>query len=119
MAKHTAHLRALDNEGTLIDSVCARFAFAPASSQTQITATRRMTLKGAGMGTTNLSQMSDQAVSYSALLLAFGTGLAVGVVFSLVKLPSPAPPFLGLIGLVGMFTGQRLWPLLASRFFHY
>ena len=36
--------------------------------------------------------MSDQAVSSNALLLAFGTGLAVGVVFSLVKLPSPAPP---------------------------
>jgi XapX domain-containing protein len=54
-----------------------------------------------------------------ALLLAFGTGLVVGVVFSLVKLPSPAPPFFGLIGLVGMFTGQRLWPFLASRFFHH
>jgi hypothetical protein len=34
--------------------------------------------------------MSDQAVSSSAVLLAFGTGLAVGVVFSLVKLPSRA-----------------------------
>lgn len=64
-------------------------------------------------------QMSDQTVSSSALLLAFGTGLAVGIVFSLVKLPSPAPPFLGLIGLVGMFTGQRLWPFLATRFFHH
>jgi XapX domain-containing protein len=63
--------------------------------------------------------MSNQAVSSSAVLLAFGTGLAVGVVFSLVKLPSPAPPFLGLIGLTGMFVGQRLWPLLASRLFHH
>jgi XapX domain-containing protein len=63
--------------------------------------------------------MSDQTLSSGAVLLAFGTGLAVGVVFSLVKLPSPAPPFLGLIGLVGIFTGQRLWPFLASRFFHH
>jgi XapX domain-containing protein len=62
--------------------------------------------------------MSNETVSLSAVLLAFGTGLAVGVIFSLVKLPSPAPPFLGLIGLTGMFIGQRLWPLLASRFFH-
>jgi XapX domain-containing protein len=62
--------------------------------------------------------MSDQAISLTAVLLAFGTGLAVGVVFSLVKLPSPAPPFLGLIGLVGMFTGQRLWPFFASQLFH-
>jgi XapX domain-containing protein len=65
-----------------------------------------------------ISRMSDQAVSSSAVMLAFGTGLAVGVVFSLVKLPSPAPPLLGLIGLVGMFTGQRLWPFLVSRLFH-
>jgi XapX domain-containing protein len=62
--------------------------------------------------------MSAQAISSSAVLLAFGTGLAVGVVFSLVKLPSPAPPFLGLIGLIGMFAGQRLWPILASRLHH-
>jgi XapX domain-containing protein len=63
--------------------------------------------------------MSVQAVSSSTVLLAFGTGLVVGVVFSLVKLPSPAPPFLGLIGLMGMFIGQRLWPFLVSRFFHH
>jgi XapX domain-containing protein len=62
--------------------------------------------------------MSAQAISFSAVLLAFGTGLAVGVVFSMVKLPSPAPPFLGLIGLIGMFVGQRVWPLLASRLIH-
>jgi XapX domain-containing protein len=63
--------------------------------------------------------MPSQAISLGAVLLAFGTGLAVGVVFSLVKLPSPAPPLLGLIGLSGMFVGQRLWPFLASRFLHH
>jgi XapX domain-containing protein len=51
-----------------------------------------------------------------ALTLAFFTGLAVGIVFSLVRLPSPAPPFLGLIGLVGMFLGQRLLPFFAHLF---
>jgi XapX domain-containing protein len=69
--------------------------------------------------TARRDSLMSQAVSPNALLLAFVTGLAVGVVFSLVKLPSPAPPFLGLIGLVGMFMGQRLWPFLASRFFHH
>jgi XapX domain-containing protein len=43
---------------------------------------------------------------------AFATGLAVGIVFSLVRLPSPAPPLLGLISLVGVFSGQWIWPLL-------
>jgi XapX domain-containing protein len=42
---------------------------------------------------------------------AFATGLAVGIVFSLVKLPSPAPPLLGLTSLVGVFSGQWIWPL--------
>jgi XapX domain-containing protein len=63
--------------------------------------------------------MSDQTISSTAMLLAFCTGLAVGVVFNLVKLPSPAPPFLGLIGLIGMFAGQRLLPFLGTRFFHH
>lgn len=52
--------------------------------------------------------------SLASVILAFSTGLAVGIVFSLVKLPSPAPPFLGLIGLVGMFVGQRLWPMVQN-----
>jgi|HubBroStandDraft_6_1064221.scaffolds.fasta_scaffold2931565_2 XapX domain-containing protein len=62
--------------------------------------------------------MNDQTASLGAILLAFATGLAVGIVFSLVKIPSPAPPFLGLIGLTGMFLGQRLMPLISARFFH-
>jgi XapX domain-containing protein len=56
--------------------------------------------------------------SLGAGTLAFFTGLAVGVVFSLVKLPSPAPPLLGLIGLIGIFLGQRLLPFLAHFFSH-
>ena len=62
--------------------------------------------------------MNDQTVSIGAILLALATGFAVGIVFSLVKLPSPTPPFLGLIGLTGMFFGQRLLPLISARFFH-
>lgn len=61
--------------------------------------------------------MIDPSLSVGNVLLALCTGLAVGVVFSLVKLPSPAPPLLGLIGLIGMFAGQRLVPLISS-FFH-
>jgi XapX domain-containing protein len=58
--------------------------------------------------------MIDSSLTVGNVLLALCTGLAVGVVFSLVKLPSPAPPLLGLIGLVGMFAGQRLVPLVLS-----
>jgi XapX domain-containing protein len=62
--------------------------------------------------------MNEQTLSIGAVLLAFATGLIVGIVFSLVKIPSPAPPLLGLIGLTGMFVGQRLLPLVTARFFH-
>jgi XapX domain-containing protein len=60
--------------------------------------------------------LQTEMPTIGAATLALFTGLAVGVVFSLVKLPSPAPPFLGLIGLVGMFLGQRLLPLVTHFF---
>ncbi len=62
--------------------------------------------------------MNEQTLSIGAIALAFGTGLAVGIVFNLVKLPSPAPPLLGLIGLTGMFVGQRLLPYVAANLLH-
>ena len=40
---------------------------------------------------------------------AFGTGLIVGVVFSLLHLPIPAPGVLaGVMGIIGIFTGYVL-----------
>lgn len=40
------------------------------------------------------------------VVLATLTGLAVGVLFSFLKLPLPAPPTLaGLMGIIGMFVG--------------
>ncbi|MGK5507708.1 XapX domain-containing protein [Brevibacillus formosus] len=45
-----------------------------------------------------------------SILLALVTGIVIGVVFQSLRIPSPAPPMLGLIGLIGMFLGQRLIP---------
>lgn len=47
------------------------------------------------------------------LVLALVTGLAVGAIFKLLKLPIPAPPVLpGILGIVGIYLGgiivQRL-----------
>ncbi|BFT74680.1 MULTISPECIES: DUF1427 family protein [Paenibacillus] len=47
---------------------------------------------------------------WGSMLLALATGIVIGVVFQSLKIPSPAPPFLGLLGLLGMFLGQRLMP---------
>ncbi|WP_156291836.1 XapX domain-containing protein [Oceanobacillus salinisoli] len=40
------------------------------------------------------------------VLISFLTGIVLGIVFSLLKLPIPAPPNLaGVVGIVGVFTG--------------
>ncbi|MFZ5632357.1 MAG: XapX domain-containing protein [Bacillota bacterium] len=40
------------------------------------------------------------------IALSLGTGLLVGVVFALLRLPVPAPPTVaGLAGIVGLFLG--------------
>jgi XapX domain-containing protein len=51
-------------------------------------------------------------------LLAVGAGLFVGVLFSWLKLPLPAPPTLtGILGAFGVFLGSVLFRLLSAKFF--
>ncbi len=46
---------------------------------------------------------------------SFGTGLAVGLLFTALKLPLPAPPVLaGVLGILGIWAGGKLWPLLVN-----
>ncbi|WP_433857893.1 DUF1427 family protein [Streptomyces kronopolitis] len=40
-----------------------------------------------------------------AYLEALAAGAGVGVMYGLVRFPSPAPPLLGLVGLAGMLIG--------------
>lgn len=50
-------------------------------------------------------------------LASFGTGLIVGLIFTAFKLPLPAPPVLsGVLGIVGIWGGSKLWPLLVENF---
>ncbi len=43
------------------------------------------------------------------IIKALGTGIIVGVVFTLLKLPIPAPPVLsGIMGIFGIFLGYLL-----------
>ncbi len=51
-------------------------------------------------------------------LASLGTGIVVGLVFSILKLPLPAPPVLaGILGIVGIFLGGEIWRLISERFF--
>ena len=42
------------------------------------------------------------------LLLSFVVGLGVGVLYGLIRVKSPAPPIIALLGLLGMVLGEQL-----------
>ncbi|MBB4186997.1 XapX domain-containing protein [Sinorhizobium terangae] len=44
-------------------------------------------------------------------LISLGTGLLVGVIYSLLNVRSPAPPVIALIGLLGMLIGEQAVPV--------
>ena len=53
------------------------------------------------------------------LLQCLGAGLAIGIIFSLLRLPVPVPHgWGGLLGLIGMFAGaiisEKIIPLIFS-----
>jgi XapX domain-containing protein len=41
------------------------------------------------------------------LLISFVVGLLVGVVYGIIRVKSPAPPIVALIGLLGMVLGEQ------------
>lgn len=50
------------------------------------------------------------------LLISLAVGLVIGIIFRLLKLPVPVPHGLGgLVGLIGMFIGSELLPLVLQR----
>ncbi|CAM3014258.1 XapX domain-containing protein [Vibrio rarus] len=52
------------------------------------------------------------------VLLAVIAGFFVGVLFSAIKLPIPAPPVLtGVMGIVGVYLGGQFYHWLIERFF--
>lgn len=49
-------------------------------------------------------------------LLSLGAGLLVGIVYALLKVRSPAPPVIALIGLFGILVGEQVPPLIRHLF---
>ncbi len=41
-------------------------------------------------------------------LISMGAGVLIGLVYALLKVRSPAPPAIALIGLLGMLAGEQL-----------
>jgi XapX domain-containing protein len=44
-------------------------------------------------------------------VLSLGVGLLVGIAYGLLKVRSPAPPVVALVGLLGILIGEQLVPL--------
>jgi XapX domain-containing protein len=47
------------------------------------------------------------------LLISFAVGLFVGVLYGVIRVKSPAPPIVALLGLLGMVLGET--PVLDKR----
>ena len=51
------------------------------------------------------------------LVLALLAGFLVGVIFSAIKLPLPAPPELaGVLGIVGVYLGYKCWHFILNTY---
>jgi XapX domain-containing protein len=44
-------------------------------------------------------------------VVSLGAGLPVGLIYSLLKVRSPAPPLVALVGLFGILVGEQLLPV--------
>jgi len=44
-------------------------------------------------------------------LVSLGAGLLVGIVYGLLKVQSPAPPVIALVGLLGILGGEQIVPI--------
>jgi XapX domain-containing protein len=49
-------------------------------------------------------------------LLSLAAGVLVGVIYALLRVRSPAPPAIALIGLLGILIGEQLVPVAVRMF---
>jgi XapX domain-containing protein len=46
--------------------------------------------------------------------ISFAVGLTIGLLYALLRVRSPAPPLIALVGLLGMALGEQLLPVLKT-----
>ena len=49
------------------------------------------------------------------LLISFAVGAFVGVLYGVIKVKSPAPPIIALLGLLGMVLGEQVGAWVHTR----
>jgi XapX domain-containing protein len=50
-------------------------------------------------------------------VISLGVGFAVGLLYWLLKVQSPAPPLIALAGLLGMVLGEHAIPVVKAQWF--
>ncbi len=48
-------------------------------------------------------------------LISFAVGAIVGLFYGIIRVKSPAPPIIALLGLLGMVVGEQLGTLIVAR----
>jgi XapX domain-containing protein len=51
-----------------------------------------------------------------AYMFSFAVGLGVGLLYATLRVKSPAPPLIALLGLLGMVLGEGAYPWLSTFF---
>jgi XapX domain-containing protein len=54
-------------------------------------------------------------LTMKAMLISFGVGLMVGVIYALLRVKSPAPPLVALAGLLGIVWGEQIIQRFVAR----
>ncbi|QNI31178.1 DUF1427 family protein [Alloacidobacterium dinghuense] len=49
------------------------------------------------------------------LLISFAVGLFVGILYGVIRVKSPAPPIVALLGLLGMVLGEQLGSWILTK----
>jgi XapX domain-containing protein len=58
---------------------------------------------------------AEGSLEMKTLLISFVAGLLVGVVYGVIRVKSPAPPIVALLGLLGMVLGEQAGGWLPMR----
>jgi XapX domain-containing protein len=54
-------------------------------------------------------------MNMKGLFVSFVVGLGVGVIYGLLRVKSPAPPIIALLGLLGMVVGEQLGTWMQTK----